>query len=52
MGLVFAGLVLVGVVLIVRSLRMWGCVSFVVWVLVGMAMTGVVLLFASGGLRM
>lgn len=51
MGVVFAVLVVVGVVLVVRSLRASGCVSFVLWVLIGLAAMWFVLQFTSGSWR-
>lgn len=51
MGLVFAVLVIIGVVLMVRSLRANGCFSFVLWVLIGLAATWFVLQFTSGSWR-
>ena len=42
-GLICVVLVCIGVVLMVRSLRLVGCLSFVVWLLVGMAVMWVLL---------
>ena len=39
MGVLFALLIVIGVIVLVRSLRIEGCVSFVLWLLVGLAVT-------------
>ena len=51
MGIVFACMALLGAGVLLRSLRVWGCLGFVLWVLLGVAATWFVLQFASGGLR-
>ncbi len=51
MGIVLACIALVGAGMVLRSLRVWGCISFVLWMALGMAATWFVLQFASGGLR-
>ncbi len=51
MGLVFALLIVVGVIVLVRSLHLEGCVSFVLWLLVGLAVTWFLLQFLSGSWR-
>ncbi len=52
MGLMVAVLLVVGVVLIVRSLRLWGCGSFALWLLIGLVGTWLILLVASGRVQM
>jgi len=51
MGLMFMCVALLGAGVLLRSLRLWGCISFVLWVVLGMMATWFVLQFASGGLR-
>ena len=51
MGVLFALLAVIGVVVLVRSLHVEGCVSFVLWLLVGLAMTWFLLQFLSGSWR-
>ena len=51
MGVVFAVITVVGVIMVVRSLRLEGCVSFVLWLLVGLAVTWMFLQFFSGTWR-
>lgn len=51
MGLVFAGVMVAGAVIALRSLRLRGCVWFLGWVLLGMAMTWFALQFISGTWR-
>ncbi len=50
-GVVFALLAVVGVVVIVRSLPVKGCLSFGLWLLVGLAVMWLVLQFMSGAWR-
>ncbi len=52
MGIVFAIAFLLGVVVLLSSLRIRGCASFLLWMLLGMSVVWFVLQFASGGLRM
>ena len=52
MGVMFALLAVIGVIVLVRSLRLEGCVSFVLWLLVGLAVTWFVLQFLSGSWRL
>ena len=51
MGLMFALLAVVGLIVLVKSLRLEGCVSFVLWLLVGLAVTWLFLQFFSGHWR-
>ncbi len=51
MGVVFALVAVVGVVIVVRSLQVKGCVSFGLWLLVGLAVMWFVLQFMSGAWR-
>ena len=51
MGVVFAVVAVIGVIVLVRSLRLEGCVSFVLWLLVGLAVTWMVLQIFSGAWR-
>lgn len=51
MGVLFAVVAVVGVIVLVRSLRLEGCVSFVLWLLVGLAVTWLFLQFFSGHWR-
>lgn len=51
MGIVFSVVLFLGAVLVLRSLGVRGCVSFVLWMMLGMAAVWFVLQFASGGLR-
>ena len=52
MGVMFVLLAVVGVIVLVRSLRLEGCVSFVLWLLVGLAVTWLFLQFFSGYWRL
>ncbi len=51
MGFVFMVVMLLGAGILLRSLRLWGCIEFVLWVALGVMATWFVLQFASGGLR-
>lgn len=51
MGVLFAAVAVVGVIVLVRSLHLEGCVSFVLWLLVGLAVTWLFLQFFSGSWR-
>ena len=51
MGLAFSVILFLGAVLVVRSLRVRGCASFVLWMIVGMAAAWFALQFMSAGLR-
>jgi len=51
MGLLFAGLVILGTLILIHSLRLRGCFSFLFWCAAGAFVVWVVLLFASGVLR-
>lgn len=48
MGVMLVVVCVVGLVLMVRSLRAGGCVGFVLWLLVGLAATWFALQFVSG----
>ncbi len=51
MGMLFVLVAVIGVIVLVRSLRLEGCVSFGLWLLVGLAVTWVVLQFLAGSWR-
>ena len=51
MGVLFAGVMIVGLLILIGSLRLRGCFSFLFWCLAGAFVVWVVLLFASGVLR-
>ena len=51
MGVLFALLAVVGVIVLIRSLRVEGCVSFGLWLLVGLVVTWFLLQFLSGSWR-
>ena len=51
MGIVFVAVMLLGAGILVRSLRVSGCIGFVLWAGLGMMATWFLLQFASGGLR-
>ena len=51
MGMLFAVVAVVGVIVLVRSLRLEGCVSFGLWLLVGLAATWFLLQILSGSWR-
>jgi len=50
MGLTFSVVLVLGAAILLLSLRIRGCVSFVLWMVLGLA-AWFVLQFASGGLR-
>lgn len=50
MELVFIALIIVGILVTVHSLRLRGCLSFLTWMLTGMVVTGLLLLYLSGRL--
>ena len=52
MGVLFALFAVIGVIVLVRSLHLEGCVSFGLWVLVGLAVTWFLLQFFSGSWRL
>ena len=51
MGLVFAGVMVLGAVIVLRSLRLRGFVWFLLWMLLGMAITLLTLQFILGTWR-
>lgn len=51
MGLTFSVVLVLGAAIPLLSLRIRGCVSFVLWMVLGLAAAWFVLQFASGGLR-
>ena len=51
MGIMFSVVLFLGAVLVLRSMRIPGCVSFVLWMVLGLAAMWFVLQFTSGGLR-
>jgi len=52
MELVFVGLMVVGLLIFVHSLRLRGCLSFGVWMLTGMVVMGLLLCYVSGWLHL
>lgn len=52
MELVFVGLMVVGLLIFVHSLRLRGCLSFGVWMLTGMVVMGLLLCYVSGCLHL
>ena len=51
MGLVFASVMIVGLLVLLRSLRLRGCLAFLAWFVAGAFITWLLLLFMSGELR-
>jgi hypothetical protein len=50
MGLLFACLMIVGILVLLYSLRLRGCLAFLLWLVAGVFMTWLLLLFVSRGL--
>ncbi len=51
MGLLFAGFMVVGILVLLHSLRLRGCLAFLAWIVAGVFITWLLLLFVSGELR-